>query len=67
MEENSEKKQKVLAGVCTRLSGYFNIDPVVFRLFFVMLALFWWIGVWLYLILAFFLPDKKKQKDEINS
>ncbi len=64
---NCEGKNRVLAGVCAKLGDYFKTDPVVLRIFFLMLALFWGIGVWVYLLLAAFLPVDTKGKNENNS
>ncbi|MFH1093139.1 MAG: PspC domain-containing protein [Candidatus Omnitrophota bacterium] len=64
---NLKEKSKVLAGVCARGGDYFNIDPVVLRIFFLMLAIFWGIGVLLYVLFAAFLPVVTKEKNENNS
>ncbi len=64
---NCEEKGGVIAGVCIRIGDYFNTDPVVLRIFFLMLALFWGIGVWVYLLLAVLLPVDVEEKNENNS
>jgi len=64
---NCKEKNRVLAGICVRLADYFKADPVVLRIFFLMLALFWGIGVWLYYLLTVFLPIDTKGKNENNS
>lgn len=33
------RQEKVIAGICGGLGEYFNIDPVIFRLLFVLLLL----------------------------
>jgi len=64
---NKEKKDKVILGVCIRLGKYFKMDPLVFRILFVGLFLFWGLGGVLYLIASFLLPDKKKEDNENNT
>lgn len=39
-------------GVCGGFSEYFNIDSTFFRIIFVMLALLFTLGIWIYLIFA---------------
>jgi len=47
---------KVIAGVCGGLGEYFNVDPVLFRVLFVLLALADGAGVVGYGILWFIVP-----------
>lgn len=47
----------MLAGVCNGLGAYFNIDPTLVRLAFVLLTIFWGTGVLVYFILAFVVPE----------
>ncbi len=47
---------KVIAGVARGLANRFDIDANVFRVLFVVLALFWGLGVALYLALWVFVP-----------
>ena len=48
----------ILAGVCAGLGDYFNMNPVIFRILFIILTLSSGIGVLLYLILMIILPKK---------
>lgn len=48
----------VIAGVCSGLAEYFDIDPVLSRIVFVLLALFGGGGVLVYVILWIILPKK---------
>ncbi len=50
---NNETK---VAGVCSGLGQYFQIDPTLVRLFFVFLAFYNLLGVWVYLVLALLVP-----------
>jgi phage shock protein PspC (stress-responsive transcriptional regulator) len=50
---------KVIGGVCSGLAAYFNIDPVVMRLIFVVLFLINGLGLLLYIILWIAVPEAK--------
>ena len=54
-------KDKVLGGVCTGLAEYFEMDPVLIRVLFVIALFLGSIGLWLYLILWIVVP-KAPQK-----
>ncbi len=47
---------RMIAGVCTGLARYLEVDPTVVRIIFVLLALFAAGGVLLYLILWLIMP-----------
>ena len=47
-------------GVCGGLGEYFDVDPVIFRILFVVLFLFGGCGLLLYLIMALCMPLKPK-------
>lgn len=47
-----------IAGVCGGLGEYFDLDPVFFRLFFVVLAFFGGIGLLAYLVMCVMVPVK---------
>ncbi len=51
------RKDKQVWGVCGGLAKYFNVDPTLVRLVFVVLALSGGPGVLLYIILGIILPD----------
>jgi len=50
-------RNKVFAGVAGGLGEYFNVDPVILRVIFVLLALFGGGGVLIYIILWIALPE----------
>ena len=60
---NNQKKlyrdpdDKVLAGVSSGLGAYFNLDPVLFRVLFVLAVIFTGIGVLVYIILWIVIPE----------
>jgi len=50
-----------IAGICGGLGEYFDLDPVFFRLFFLMSLLFGGVGALVYLILWILVPEKAGQ------
>ncbi|MDP1677683.1 MAG: PspC domain-containing protein [Bacteroidota bacterium] len=49
---------KVFAGVCGGLAEYFDVDPVVIRVLFVLMVLFGGTGIVLYIAAIFIVPKK---------
>jgi len=49
-------KEAKIAGVCAGLANYFDIDPVIIRLLFI-LSIFWGGGIIAYIIAWFIVPD----------
>ncbi|MBU0953290.1 MAG: PspC domain-containing protein [Nanoarchaeota archaeon] len=49
-------KNKVLGGVCGGLGEYFDLDPVIVRLFWVLFALIYGSGILVYLIAWIIIP-----------
>jgi phage shock protein PspC (stress-responsive transcriptional regulator) len=52
------KNNKVIAGVCAGIANYFNIDPVLVRIIWLVLLLFFGIGLFAYLLLWVVMPEK---------
>ena len=50
--------QKKIAGVCAGLGEYFDIDPVFFRLFFLVSLFFGGLGALVYVLLWIMAPEK---------
>lgn len=50
------EKDKVLCGVCGGIGEYLNIDPVIVRLIWVLVSLYWGAGILLYIIACFIIP-----------
>lgn len=48
----------IIAGVCAGLGDYFQIDPVIIRVVFVLLTLFHGAGILLYVIFAIIVPKE---------
>lgn len=58
MAKKLVKGEKKLFGVCSGLANYFEMDPTVMRLLFLVALLVFGTGLLLYLILAIIMPDK---------
>ena len=50
-------KNKMIAGVCGGVAEYFNIDPTVVRLIFVVLGFLKGLGLWIYALAAIIMPS----------
>ena len=60
-------EDKMIFGVSSGLADYLNIDPVIVRLLFVLLAFFHGWGVVLYIILAIIMPEPETPVAKANS
>ena len=49
---------KIIAGVCGGLGKYFDVDPLIFRILFVLLTIFGGSGILLYVILWIVIPEE---------
>lgn len=54
---HKSKKNKTLARVCAGLVNYFNVDPVILRIIWIILVLSFGVGVLAYLILWLIMPN----------
>jgi phage shock protein PspC (stress-responsive transcriptional regulator) len=52
------EEQKKIGGVCAGLGEYFDLDPVFFRLFFLVSLFFGGVGALIYLLLWVMVPEK---------
>ena len=52
------KNERMLAGVCGGLGEYFNIDPTLVRILFIIFALIVGGGILLYIILWLLIPEE---------
>lgn len=52
------RQNKMILGVCGGLGSYFNIDPTIVRILFVLAFLGLGAGLLLYIIMAIIMPDK---------
>lgn len=53
-----KSNDKKLFGVCGALGRYFDIDPVIIRILFLIAAIVFGSGILLYLILAIVIPSE---------
>lgn len=56
---------KIIAGVCGGLGRYFDVDPVLVRIVFVVLAVTHGIGILFYLLLMFVVPKEPIQGEPV--
>ncbi len=59
------KENASIGGVCAGLGAYFGLDPILFRLLFVILG-FTGSGVLIYIILLFVIPEAKTTADKLK-
>jgi phage shock protein PspC (stress-responsive transcriptional regulator) len=57
-EKRLVKGEKKIFGVCSGLANYFDCDPTVMRILFLVLALGYGCGLLLYLLAAVVIPNK---------
>jgi phage shock protein C len=53
------KKDRIIAGVCAGIGEYFNLDPVLIRLLWVIGTLIYGAGILAYIIAWIIIPEKK--------
>jgi phage shock protein C len=58
------KKEHIIAGVCGGLGEYLDVDPVLIRIGFVLLALGHGFGVLLYIILMIIIPKESAKGED---
>jgi phage shock protein C len=52
------KGERKIFGVCSGLANYFDIDPTIMRLLFVVAFLGFGAGLLIYVVMAVIMPDK---------
>lgn len=60
------RKQKVVAGVCGGLGEYFEIDPILFRLAFIVLTVIDGVGILAYIVFALVVPKSPVGEEEMR-
>jgi phage shock protein PspC (stress-responsive transcriptional regulator) len=58
--------ERMLGGVCSGLGNFFNIDPIIIRLIFVVAVIFWGTGTLIYLILWVVMPVAKTATQKLE-
>jgi phage shock protein PspC (stress-responsive transcriptional regulator) len=61
-----EGENAIFAGICSGLSEYFRVDPVVFRIFFAALTFASGLGIILYIVLWIAVPRAKTSKQRLE-
>lgn len=56
-------EEKKIAGVCAGLGEYFDLDPVFFRLFFLVLLFFGGVGLLAYIVMWIMVPVKGEPRE----
>lgn len=59
------RTERMIGGVCGGLGQYFNIDPTLVRLIFVLLFLTGSAGFWIYIILLIVIPEEPQGSSEV--
>lgn len=54
--------ERRIAGVCGGIAQYFNIDPVVVRIIFLLALICGSLGLWAYLIVWIIAPEEGKEE-----
>ena len=57
---------KVVLGVCSGISAYFGIDPIILRAIFVIFTIFYGSGAVIYLVLAMIIPKAKTTAEKLQ-
>ena len=55
-------KERILGGVCGGLGDYFDVDPTIIRLLWILFVLAYGMGVLAYLIAWFIIPRNPKHR-----
>ena len=56
----------VVAGVCSGISAYLGIDPIILRALFVIVTIFYGSGIIIYLVLAIIIPKAKTTAQKLQ-
>jgi phage shock protein C len=57
---------RVIGGVCSGMGAYWDIDPVIIRILFIVLALAGGLGIMVYLILYIVIPEARTTAQKIE-
>jgi len=60
------RTERIIFGVCGGLGKYFNIDPILFRLFFVLLLFIDGAGIPLYIIMTVITPLEPGKPEDVD-
>jgi phage shock protein C len=60
------KKNRIIAGVCGGLGKYFDVDPTLIRLLWVIVFFMGGSGVLIYIIFWIVLPEEEESEKEVK-
>jgi phage shock protein PspC (stress-responsive transcriptional regulator) len=60
------KQNRLVGGICGGIGEYFDIDPTIIRIIFILITLFGGSGIILYIILWLIIPSDKKVKVSVK-
>lgn len=60
-----DKSNEMIAGVCSGIANYLDIDPTVVRLLFVLFFFLAGGGLWIYLVLWIIMPEHPDTKEKV--
>jgi len=60
------RKEKIIGGVCGGLAEYFDVDPVIIRVIFVLLGLFKGIGLIVYFVMLIIVPYRSSPDEKFT-
>lgn len=61
-----DTENEMIAGVCAGLGAYFEVDPTILRILFILFTFFNGIGIIVYLILWVSMPEAKTASDKLT-
>ena len=61
-----DKDNGQIGGVCSGLGHYFDVDPLIFRIMFILLLVFFGSGILMYIVLMIVIPEAKTTSDKIE-
>ena len=61
-----DSQKRIIGGVCSGLSYYFNLDRVLIRLLFIIMVFFFMVAIPLYLILWAIIPKARTPEEKLE-
>lgn len=61
------RKSRIIGGVCGGIGEYFNIDPVLVRIIFLILFFVFGVGFITYIIAWIIIPERPLEKDNVKA
>ena len=58
--------KKIFGGVCSGFANYFGISVILMRILWLILSIFFCVGIFIYMILWVAIPDKRFSKSDID-